>query len=188
MYSDENKPSALALILNHYDYVVLDTCSLMEDSFTEWLDTLSRSKEYWNEGLQIYVPEACMVELKKHAEDKSKENIAKRVAAKRALKIVNRALGAIWPNRWRKVLTLLKDETEPTFADNQIYNFVNRYRMNKSILVITQDKTLAYELREQNHLVSQKGRLVDVSKITDKGDLITNKGEKPLDRNRGQRH
>lgn len=187
MYSDENKPSALALILNHYDYVVLDTCSLMEDSFTEWLDTLSRSKEYWNEGLQIYVPEACMVELKKHAEDKSKENIAKRVAAKRALKIVNRALGAIWPNRWRKVLTLLKDETEPTFADNQIYNFVNRYRMNKSILVITQDKTLAYELREQNHLVSQKGRLVDVSKITDKGDLITNKGEKPLDRNRGQR-
>ncbi len=173
MYTDENKTSALAAKLSAYDYVVLDTCSLMEDSFPMWLDTLSGGKKYWKEeGLQILVPEECLHELKKHIRDKSKKNIAKRIAAKRARKIVRHA-------KWHKVLTFLKKEKGPwAIADNAIYNFVNLHRLTERIMVITQDKNFAYDLLEQNHLGSQKGYPVQVFKIGRLGDLIFNKGER----------
>lgn len=169
MYSDESKPSALATQLSVYDYVVVDTCSLMEDSFPNFADVLTASKEYWKEGLEILVPSECLKELKKHSRDRRRESIARRIAAKRARKILKHA-------KWHKVITILKSKEE-TFADNQIYNFVNTHRLNSKVAVITQDKFLASDLRKQNNLNSQHGIRIDVLKLAPNGALIPNKGD-----------
>ena len=53
MYSDENKSSALARYLNTFDYVIIDTCSLMDDGFPLWLDVLRNAKTYRKKELEI---------------------------------------------------------------------------------------------------------------------------------------
>ena len=50
MYSEETKPSNLAKLLNNFDKVFMDTCSLMEDSFPQFMDCLVKSHEYWKDG------------------------------------------------------------------------------------------------------------------------------------------
>lgn len=167
MYIDESKPSALAMRLSAYDYVVVDTCSLMEDSFPIFADMLLRSKEYWKEGLEIIVLSQCVEELKRHSKDRSKDAVAKRIAAKRARKILKHA-------KRHKLIVLLKRKEE-TFADNQIYNFVNSHRLSSKVAVITQDKTLAGDLRGQNRLSSQNGERVDVYRLNSVGELELNR-------------
>ena len=81
MYNEELKSSKLAQFLNDYDYVFVDTCSLMEDSFPLFMDYLSKSKEYWKEDLQVIVLGECVEELKKHAKEKEKD---RKIAALRA--------------------------------------------------------------------------------------------------------
>ena len=85
MYSEETKPSNLAKLLNNFDKVFMDTCSLMEDSFPQFMDCLVKSHEYWKDGLKVIVLGECMEELKKHS--KSKEG-DKFVEAKLAIKIL----------------------------------------------------------------------------------------------------
>ena len=85
MYNEELKSSKLAQFLNDYDYVFVDTCSLMEDSFPLFMDYLSKSREYWKEDLQVIVLGECVEELKKHAKEKEKD---RKIAALRALKII----------------------------------------------------------------------------------------------------
>ena len=101
MYSDEIKSSSLAKYLNGFDYVIIDTCSLMEDSFPEWMDILDNAKEYRKEQQPVYVPWQCQQELKKHAKDRS--NDSRRIAAKRAIKILRHA-------SWRHILTITKKD------------------------------------------------------------------------------
>ena len=48
MYIKEKYSSALAKIITNFDQVYLDTCSLMEESFPEFMDYLDGSREYWN--------------------------------------------------------------------------------------------------------------------------------------------
>ena len=55
MYSEETKPSNLAKLLNNFDKVFMDTCSLMEDSFPQFMDCLVKSHEYWKDGLKVIV-------------------------------------------------------------------------------------------------------------------------------------
>ena len=88
MYSDENKASSLAKLLVGFDVVMLDTCSLMEDSFPEWLDVLKLAKGYLNPKFTLVVPKACWSELKKHSISR---DVEKRITSKRALKIPKKA-------------------------------------------------------------------------------------------------
>lgn len=168
MYKDENKPSALATYLSGYDYVVLDTCSLMDDNFPAWMDVLVASKEYWKDTLEVIIPKKCVEELKKHSRDK-KDN-AKRIAAKRALKIVGHA-------RWHKIFTFYKESKNENFADNVIYTFASGKRIKFKVLIVTQDKTLASDLRTLNELSSQHGRYVDIDRINSLSELEKNPGE-----------
>ena len=79
MFSDENKSSSLAKQLTGFDSVILDTCSLMEDSFPEWLDAYTGAKDYLDPEFKIAVPEAAIAELKKHSRDR--KNVDKRIPA-----------------------------------------------------------------------------------------------------------
>ena len=56
MYNDENRAMALAKHLNGFDYVLIDTCSLMEDAFPAWMDRLVAAQDYLEDSsTEIYV-------------------------------------------------------------------------------------------------------------------------------------
>ncbi len=167
MYSDENKASSLAKLLIGFDLVMLDTCSLMEDSFPEWLDVLKEAKDYLNPGFTLVVPKACSSELKKHS---LARDIEKRIPAKRALKILKKA-------RHERLVSIGKKNYNQNFADNAIYSQASQDRINLKILVITQDKKLATDLKNLNKLTSQKGRPISVYKVVPGGKLEYNQGE-----------
>lgn len=169
IYMQEAKYRELAKLLSNYDCIFMDTCSLMEESFLKLMDSLSilRKDDYWTE--QITVLSQCIDELKKHS--KARES-NKRIDAKSALKIIHR-------DRWHDKIIKIDESTKAQgyFADKVLFNLVNDLRTRKRILVITQDKKLAFDLRSLNHLGSQKGRTVDVYKIRPDGTLEPNYGE-----------
>ncbi|MCR5490635.1 MAG: hypothetical protein K6F32_00705 [Bacilli bacterium] len=168
MFSDEQYSSSLAKFLSDFDYAIVDTCSLMDDAFPVWMDILHGAKDYLNEDLRIIVPRECYDELKKHS--KNKEDAGKRIAAKSAIKIIKKA-------KWAKLLEVGKKEGDRNFADNVIYVKVSSDRIDKKILIITQDKKLATDLINLNNLASQRGRRLKVCKIGVDGVLVPNHGE-----------
>ena len=175
MYSEETKSSTLAKFFAIYDYVFVDTCSLMEDSFPSFMDTLTASKEYWKDGFKVIVLGECVQELKKHV--RGKDNQEARIEAKRALKILRH-------DRWHgKTLAITKSNSNYGFADNAIFSTVSSLRIQKKILIITQDKTLATDLRKLNNLDSQRGRYVEVFRLNANGELEENPGEQFQSRN-----
>lgn len=167
MYSDENKASSLAKLLIGFDLVMLDTCSLMEDSFPEWLDVLKEAKDYLDPGFTLVVPKACSTELKKHSISR---DVEKRITSKRALKILKKA-------RHDRLVSIGKKNYNQNFADNAIYSQASQDRLNLKILVITQDKKLATDLKNLNKLNSQRGRPISVYKVVPGGKLEYNQGE-----------
>ena len=173
MYSDENKSSAVAAILNRFDYVLIDTCSLMDPACPIWMDALHNAKDYRKKKQPIIVPRRCYDELKKHARDKSVDS--KRIAAKRGLKILRRA-------KWDRLLAVAKKDKNENFADNAIYVQVCADRLFSKILIITQDKSLASDLLALNKLRSQQGRPVEVYKLVNDGKMVPNLGEANDDR------
>lgn len=169
MYSEENKASNLAKFLSNYDYVFVDTCSLMEDGFPPFMDTLVASKEYWKDGLHVIVPEECVNELKKHKRNKEKNEA--RIGAIRALKILRH-------DQWHgKTIEIEKNITDGNFGDQAITQKVVGLRIKYKILVITQDKTLTNDLLKLNNLDSQRGHYLEVYKIMADGELTKNLGD-----------
>ena len=182
MYSEENKASNLAKFLSNYDYVFVDTCSLMEDGFPPFMDTLVASKEYWKDGLHVIVPEECVNELRKHKRNKEKNEA--RIGAIRALKILRH-------DQWHgKTIEIEKNITDGNFGDQAITQKVVGLRIKYKILVITQDKTLTNDLLKLNNLDSQRGHYLEVYKIMDGGELAKNLGEsgcsRPIERKEKQ--
>ena len=176
MYAEEKRYAVLAKQLRNYDYVIIDTCSLMDESFPEWMDVFELAKkEYVDENAEdfhAYVPYRCYEELKKHAKIKSNdpELIEKQIAAKRALRIVKWA-------KFRKILEITKKDKEENYADNAITVKVIHDRLDKRILVITQDKGLASDLLYWNHSQSQRGKYVAVYRLAPNGELAPNRGK-----------
>lgn len=186
MFSDENKSSSLAKFLNNFDYVIVDTCSLMEDGFPYFMDALVNAKTYLKEDRHIVIYNECWEELKKHS--KNRKDDAVRIAAKRAIKIVRKV-------RWKRIFEFPKKEKNPNFADNIIYVNVSQRRITQKILVITQDRGLAEDLRKLNLLDSQMGRKLQVCKIMNNGTLEPNTGRwqkhnihRDFDASNAQRH
>ena len=174
MYSEESKSSNLAKFLSVYDYVFVDTCSLMEDSFPIFMDTLAASKEYWKDGLRVIVIGECVQELEKHSKSKEKEAVEARIEAKRALKILHH-------DKWHgKTLEITKVTTKDGFADHALFTQVSSLRIQNKILIITQDKTLTTDLKKLNALDSQHGRFLAVYRLNQAGDLEENPGESGL--------
>jgi rRNA-processing protein FCF1 len=172
MYSEETKSSSLAKFLSIYDYVFVDTCSLMEDSFPVFMDNLTASHKYWKDGLHVIVLGECIEELKKHSANK--DNQEARIEAERALKILRH-------DKWfHRILEVGKSNNNYGFADNAIYTAVSSLRIQNKVLIITQDKTLATDLKKLNSLDSQRGRYVLVYRLNQQGDLEENPGETGL--------
>lgn len=170
MYSEEIKSSNLAKFLNNFDKVFMDTCSLMEDSFPLFMDCLVKSREYWKDGLKVIVLGECIEELKKHSKSKEGDKL---VEAKLALKILQDN------KRHGKTIEITKPTHKDGFADRAIFAKVTDLRIAEKILIITQDKKLTNDIRGLNSLESQKGRIINIYRISRSGDLEVNYGEKP---------
>ncbi|MCR5078666.1 MAG: hypothetical protein K6B65_01930 [Bacilli bacterium] len=180
-YKDEMKYSSLAKIMSGIDYVIIDTCSLMEDSFPEWLDILVETKEeYLDSALPIYVLESSVKELERLSKDKKSAD--KRIAAKRALRILKKSkrhkvvdfvnIGANLEEKANE-----SKEGEYEFADPKIVSLINLYRIQKNIVAITQDKKLASDILGLRSQQSVHGRVVKVYKIDENASLQPNLGE-----------
>ena len=168
MYRDEQLASSLAKYLSRYDYAMIDTCSMMEDSFPLWLDILELSKPYQVKPVPVIVLSTALAELKKHEKSKIAE---KAIAAKRALKIVKVASK-------KKTISLVKLKwANQDFLDHAMYVKVSSDRLDSKILVITQDKKFASDLLHLNELQSQFGHKISVDKISPEGSLSPNQGE-----------
>lgn len=167
MYKDEINSSSLAELLSPFSYLIVDTCSLMDPNFPEWMDVLANAKEYRDPNQPIFVFYKCYEELKKHAKDK--EDLVKRIAAKRALKILRHA-------KRSRLLTVTKKDKTQNFADNAIYVQASHDRLNCRIGVITQDKNLASDLLVLNDSMSQKGYKIHIFRIGKNGVLERNFG------------
>lgn len=167
MYKDEINSSSLAELLSPFNYLIVDTCSLMDPNFPVWMDVLANAKEYRDPNQPIFVFYKCYEELKKHAKDK--EDLVKRIAAKRALKILRHA-------KRSKLLTVTKKDKTQNFADNAIYVQASHDRLNCRIGVITQDKNLASDLLVLNDSMSQKGYKIHIFRIGKNGVLERNFG------------
>lgn len=173
MYAKEKNSSSLATTICSYDYTLIDTSSLMDENFPEFMDNLTEAKSYFRKEDRVLILEQCIEELKKH--EKDKENAAKLIAAKRALKIIRHA-------RFKHLVKVIKFESNnlSNFADNAIYLKVSEDRLHKKVLIITQDKHLAYDLRSLNQLASQKGKDLEVLCLEVDGKLIINVGKKDI--------
>ena len=168
MFSDERDASSLAKFLSEFDYVMMDTCSLMEEGFPLWMDVLNNAISYLTNGSNVRIPRECYEELKRHSRNKS--DIEKRIAAQRAIKIIKKA-------KWAKLLEISKRESKKNFADHVIYVKASMDRIDHKLLIITQDKKLASDLIALNDLASQRGRIIKVFKFKENGTLVPNHGE-----------
>lgn len=174
MYLEEKTSSAIATIIRSYSYVLIDTSSLMDEEFPEFMENLVRAKTYLKKENKLLILNECFQELLKHSDNDI--NIVKHIAATRALKIIKHA-------KHKGLIDVLKGESkEKSFADNSIYLKVSQDRLHSSILIITQDKHLAFDLLKLNNLSSQKGRNVGVYEISSHGQLVYNPGKEDLTR------
>ncbi|MDY2913323.1 MAG: hypothetical protein SOV58_01660 [Candidatus Enteromonas sp.] len=172
----ENKGLGLAKFLLDFDYVIIDTCSLMDVSFPKWMKRLGEARGYLaGTKCCVCVPKECIAELQKLS--RKAEEPERRDLAKNAIKWIRQA-------KRQKILSILKKQkkrSEGIFADNAIYIKVSADRLTQKILVITQDKKLASDLLALNSLMSQRGYPLRVYRLVGpNGDLLPNHGETNL--------
>ena len=173
MYIEEAKISDLAKLLLNYDYVFIDTCSLMHDKFPYFMDRLVAAKEYRKDNFHFVLPEECINELENHSKDKS--DMVAFINAKTALKIIKH------DEKKEKTMEVFKKISDNPFADAAITSHVVTLRPKARILVITQDKTLTDDLKNlKNSLASQKGYPIDVMKLDNDGVLVGNLGNQSV--------
>ena len=180
MYRDEQLASSLAKFMDGFDYAMIDTCSMMEASFPQWLDIFEKTKTYSQAFHPLVVLHECTQELKKHSKSKTKEKV---VLAKIALQILKTA-------KKNKTVVIVKDKRRKThfskkdenFADHAIYAKIDYDHLSQKILLITQDKGLTTDVLYLNNMSSQIGKPVSVYRINVNAELLPNKGEPAANR------
>lgn len=171
MYKEETSSSNLAKFLANFDYMFVDTCSLMDENFPLFMDKLVLAHEYWHDETKAYILAECLNELEKNRHEK--DNSDARIDAKRALKILKQDQ----KEKKNKIFDVYPQADERGFADRALYSLVASLRGDKKILIITQDKKLSDDLNGLNNLKSQNGRYLKVYRLKNGGDLELNPGE-----------
>lgn len=167
MYRDEQIASSLAKLFDAYDYAMIDTCSMMEESFPTWLETFEKSKKYSLQFHPLIVLKQCVQELKKHSKGKILE---KKRTAKLALEILKTA-------KKNKTIAITRYKLgKRNFGDHAIFSKVNDDHLDYKILVITQDKGLTSDILKLNEMLSINGKPVSVMKLSKNAELVRNKG------------
>ena len=137
--------------------ILIDTCSAMQSSFQNVVETLSASLKKYRK--KLIVPECAIKELKKIAKEASErgtlsERALDLIACYREEKLIEIRTGI--PNGYRP------DEYFLSYAPNRVF---------EKIMFITQDTLLARDLLAFNGSGSCLGNFIKVKRITDEGTL-----------------
>lgn len=134
----------LKLILEKIDCVYFDTCSLLDIGIDRFLYIYNEVVEETSNRIYSYIHIKVKEELHKHLNNPEITN-----AAEKALKLIDlytqkglfTSTGAVYEN----------------FGDNAIYTSIGFDRINKRVLLITEDRGLKNYCVSLNNLQSQKG-------------------------------
>lgn len=160
--------------------VFIDTCSLLDSCWNNSTDAngskhfqYSKSKEaaFWDGAFDDLCAHAdCILakrnfdELKKLSKNGHREDLAKRASY---------ILQKIEPLRKSGQLSIVGDANDP-FADAVLLSVALRFRTQKNLVFITQDKNLAHDLasvREFRSIDNRNGYYLEVHRVTKNGSL-----------------
>ena len=160
-------------MVEKYDEIYVDTCSLLNLGFHNWLRQEGLDELFMN-GKKLSIPYAVKAELVFMAGHASNEDFRKLV------KSVCFFLNKLIEHGIAKVV----GEKEVMQADRYIMKLVSAERFQKKIAVITQDKQLRADLQQLNRLSSAKSYPVQTYMFAG-NRLVRTEGEKkhPLSRN-----
>lgn len=156
--------------------IFLDTCSLLETCWIRtppdtWLHSPEKEACFWSETLptlqaigRIIVPARVYDELKKHASNQEKPELAQRShVVLEKLKLL----------RKRNSIEVFGDPNDP-FADAIMLSVALKFRTQNNLLFVTQDRNLAHDLIAVANFQSvrpRKGAELKVRRISTKGTL-----------------
>lgn len=160
-------------------YIFIDTCSLLFSCWSGKEDTsgnikYDKNKEqtFWNHDLRnllkkgrVVIPVRNYEELKKHAKNNKKPGLAKR--SEYVLSAIDDLIG-------KKYFQLVGDNNDP-FADAIILSAALKFRTNKNLIFITNDKKLSHDLisiKNFQSVEARNGQFFTVYFIGNRGNLI----------------
>ena len=139
--------------------IFIDTCSLLEPTAEQfWLNIIPLLDKH---GKKVIIPYRCIQELQKHQTNTKDKALAKK--SRDALKKFNQ-LKARYID--------LRGEPSDNFADNVFNVQFTKFRMQYSLLLITQDRDLAEDLLKLNDSKSVlRAKPIHVKKLNQYGFL-----------------
>jgi rRNA-processing protein FCF1 len=162
-------------------YIFVDTCSLLESCWnfsekgpSEEIFEYSKSKDnaFWNSELMalissgdIIIPKRNYDELLKHSNNSSRPNLAGRA------KFVLRRISEI--NKTGELIQIVGDKNDP-FADAILLSVALKFKTQKNMLFITQDRNLAADLEAIRNFASvdnRSGYDIKIRRISENGTL-----------------
>lgn len=136
------------------DFMVwIDTSSILEDSFFDLFSELTSLFTQYDEHL--YIPNSVLLELKKHTKSDDYELQEK---SKERLALIN-------SRKKSNIFTVYNKGEKKTFADNELITIFTELRLEKNLLLITQDKDLARDILDLGKSKSVISKKVEVLTI-----------------------
>ncbi len=143
------------------DYMIwIDTCSIMHKLFEKCIANYSDVLK--NNGAVILIPSSVKNELIKHTRADDKEL---KQAAEMSLDFLEKLIES---NYLR-----IYDASDREFADNDFIAIFTQLRIKHNLLLITQDKDIAYDIWALGKAKSVFAKNVSVAKITSAGKIET---------------
>lgn len=156
----QNEPDEEIVNLVQTHHIMIDTCSFMHDGCEAFSDRLLPALKRCSR--KVIIPQKVLLELKKHAENKTDPNKSR--TARKGLAICEKFL--------KEGCLTVKGSPTDNFADNVIFVSFSQYRLKYKMVLITQDRHLTNDILQLNEMKSAAGKQVRVFRITNAGDLI----------------
>lgn len=151
---DKKSIDYMDFVIKGSDVIFIDTSSLLQNTSLEFLTKLKPFLIKYSKALIL--PMKVYEELQKH--QKNKEDIALAKLAVVAIKQL-----ATFQNE--NCLQIFGDEKIDNFADNVFNTQITRLRVNKSVLLITNDIKLGQDILKLNESKSVNGKKIFVQKV-----------------------
>lgn len=149
-------------------YILIDTSSLLEDSCVSFLSKFASLLRKYDQ--KIVVLYAVTKELEKHT-----LNPEKKVQSQKAQRLLTKYYDIFYVETAKRFLddnVVLRDHYFDTFADVQLINRINKKHLTRKVLLITQDRGLAKDVKTKiSALESVHGKEIVVAKINEYGYL-----------------
>lgn len=132
--SDIIRSAQLEEYIKNYK-VYIDTCSLLDENSEKfWAYAVPVVRQY---NRPIFVVWSAVAELKRHARDTENPELSNRAKL---------ALAKMQELQSEKIIEVIGDSRDGTFADNVYHIIFTRDRMMENLLLITQDNNLARDI------------------------------------------